>query len=408
MQPHEDLSLANRPFRGLIQMGCSIVVVLLITSICWGIWAAIAHRRLQAQIDAIVALHQPFRVDEVHSTPVPDDQNAAVLWKAAFAALAAKDTSPGLSGKTYADSAPLPATWFALEKQSISLNSNAVALASRAAKATEFDWGDKQFDPPTRFPFSEAHHMAIVLSDQLLYAHSVGDDSMSLEIASLMVKEAKAIDSSQVGLAQMVGTNIQALATARLMAIVPEIKIDSPADSHSASQAQVRELISALLDETGESEDWCQALEFERFRMEFFLQQKRDHLWALRAMADRSEARSLEDLSVDRLVLAAPSAVRAEEIMYSNYNGIAHRSRLAIMLGLKEGLRRSDVNDSLSSDVFEGGVGNWRYEYERRWNCVAGKRMAAIALAMKLYQIDHAGQRPASLTDIVPAYLKWV
>jgi hypothetical protein len=45
---------------------------------------------------------------------------------------------------------------------------------------------------------------------------------------------------------------------------------------------------------------------------------------------------------------------------------------------------------------------------QAQFRCTAERRLAAAALAVKLYEAEHAGRSPATLKDLVPAYLPQV
>jgi hypothetical protein len=104
----------------------------------------------------------------------------------------------------------------------------------------------------------------------------------------------------------------------------------------------------------------------------------------------------LKEYSLERLVRVAPTAFHADQIDHQHWHAILGEP-LAQALSTRFG--------PVDSAIFENELGSWRKNLDIIWDSVAGMRTVAIALAMRLYQIDHTGLRPASLSDLVPCYL---
>jgi len=50
-------------------------------------------------------------------------------------------------------------------------------------------------------------------------------------------------------------------------------------------------------------------------------------------------------------------------------------------------------------------MGTFLKSIEMQWKGVANRRAAAVALAIRLYRLDHPDQWPGSLAELVPTYL---
>ena len=114
----EDTSLAQRPLRGLRQTSLAFLIALTATALMWFGWAWIAHRRLAAQIDAIAALQQPFYEGDFAPVSLPDEENAALLWKRTYTALPDYNTSPTDSTLQFNPYPPYPPEWHRMEDMS--------------------------------------------------------------------------------------------------------------------------------------------------------------------------------------------------------------------------------------------------------------------------------------------------
>jgi len=270
-----------------------ILGVLIVTGVCWCIWAFIAHRRLQAQIDAIAASHEPFFEKDFAVAPLPDDRNAAVLWQRVFAACPTIGDSPSNSNLQYQDYPPFPPEWHQKENNSIVVNAKLLNLAHLAAAVNEVDWGEKSRLPFSLFPYSQSRTTANIIGDAILHAHLHGNDASAIERAVDIAKLANTEDKIGSLLARLVAVGIRALMTERLLVISPDLAIDNGPDPFApangiAGRYQVQALIRSLLDEAKESRARIMAVDCERMQNHLVFQDAKKQRWTLGA-PDRSD-----------------------------------------------------------------------------------------------------------------------
>jgi hypothetical protein len=403
--PAENMCLARHPFRGVVRCIFVIVGVLIFTAIVWCTWAVIAHRRLSAQIDAIAALHQPFRAEEFATSKLPDSENAAVAWQAVFAAVPSNDMAPANSNMEYPNYPPFPAAWHQMEDQSVVLNAQAFALAKQAAKATEFEWGkiSVHFNFGS-LPFSKSRQTANVLADAAVDAHFKGDDVRAIELSTEVLHEARVMAGAGPVIARLVGMGIQSLCLNRLLIITPDLLVQRDPQStlappqKAASREQLQLLMKMLLDEHGEQRGREAAIDYERLYADQMIDAQRTHLLLLRPMANLSEARVLNVRRIDRLAAECSDAVLSAEL----YRQHPAPMRGAVSSGFITGsVQKVPPSARLIDDAFGGSL--VRYQ-QMEWRQAAMRRMAAVALAIRLYRVDHE-QWPTTLSDLVPAYL---
>jgi hypothetical protein len=280
---------------------------------------------LQAQIAAIAALHQPFWESDFPMAHIPDEKNAAVLWKAAFAALPANDTCPSGSSVSFNDYPPVSPQWEQMEDQSIADNAKSFELAHRAAAIERVDWGDNVSSAFAHFQyFAVGWQTANILEDAILHAHLHANDALAVQRAVDVLQLGRAESSVGNLDARYVRIGIQARSSGPLLRISPDLIIQS----QSASQGQgvqggvqrkdVEALIHLLLDESDDARSRIAAIDRERMNEHQILQKQKTQRWTLGPMIDLSEARILAQRTVDRLATAAPSNGAAMAAYVSN------------------------------------------------------------------------------------------
>jgi hypothetical protein len=406
--PHaEPTPLALHPFKGLGQTVAALFLALLVTGICWCGWAYISHRRLAAEIAAIAALHQPFWESDYPTTNIPDAQNGAPLWRAVFAALSPNDPCPANNNFSFNGYPPFPPQWHQLEDQSIAANANMFVLVHRAA-AMEVDWGEAARSQASPFPyFSPSRGIANVLGDAILDAHLRGDDALAVQRARDLIQLGRADGGIKSLIGRLVALGIQALCNDRLMCITPDLVIENDPTNRAAqgasavSRAAVQSLIHTLLDESNDTQNRTEAIDWERTYAHQNFRALRKPLFALGPLIDLSEARTLIQRKVDRLAVAAPSESAATIIYQSNPTRPLGSGATGF------GQPKNPPGSSPRwAGVYEDPF-SWSFSryVHVEWIRSADCRCAAIALAIRLYRVDHQGDWPATLAELVPIYL---
>jgi hypothetical protein len=398
MTSTEDLSLARHPFRGLIRAGVAMTSVLVVVGILWCAWAEMAHRRLSAQIAAIAALHQPFCREEFITAKLPDDENAAVAWQAVFAAVPMNDMAPANSSLTYANYPPFPQAWHRMEDRSVVLNAQVFALARQAAKLQHADWGDAALNSSyfSSLPLGKFRQVANVLADAVIDAHFKRDDDAAIELATDLLQEGNTISQTLPLDARLTGIGINSVAMDRLFMIAPDLQLDGEPGTalKSVPPARVKKLIHLLLDEHGDRQTREHVIDYERLNLHETIQVQRANMHLLIPMTNLSEARLLDHSQIDRQAAGCANAVSAAAVYASHPRPPTPVLSSSIWGGPVQSARM--IEASLGGDLS-------RY-VEVEWRNVAGRRMAAVALAIRLYRGDH-GHWPATLLELVPAYL---
>jgi hypothetical protein len=358
---------------------------------------------LQAQIDAIAALHQPFVPTDFPVASMPISNNAAGLWQAAFNARAQNETCPSSSNFIFNDYPPFPLQWQQMEDQSIAQNAKLFDLAHRAA-GYQAEWGIAARSTFMKVPFNDARGTANILGDAVLHAHFNGNDALAIQRVNDLLALSGFIGCAGNLISRLVGIGIDHLCLQRLFTITPDLVIaGDPAnkmEQAGVDRKEVEALISRLLDEREEDRLRIDAVDSERMiadQQEFNLE--RNQVWTLGPLVDLSEARVLRERVVDRAAAQANSEAAVTAIYLA-----------APPLLNSPSPRIGNLSPPVPATsaewaaVFEIGSMTFQRYLDVEWGMKAGRRSAAIALAIRLYRLDH-GDWPANLASLVPAYL---
>lgn len=386
-------------------------------------WGHVAHQRLAAQIDAIRQRGEPLTLREMLPQPTPADEQTTRLYQEAV------DLSPfadvrfkGPDGRrlrrleNMAFDPMLSHASFrqghaAELKEILDLSAPALAKAHEAAgTGGRVLW---PVDPDTAAfmmplpPLGEYRPLAKIQRLSALAAHEAGDDAAALARVEDMLTLGDAFSRDKSWLiTHLVRVSIDSLAAATVEEIAPTLRVGQPG---GASPEQVRRLAERLLDDQELShglylafvgEQWFQYDILERLRdgrmslssinqmqgpPERTPAYQRPLLWLIEPMFALEEARVLEHMT--GLVQSArqqnyPAAKSLQPAIVIQTHPIRQISRLLSQILTPTLTRVFDLN----------------------YQCLAERRMAALALAIRLYELDK-GARPAQLDQLVPQYL---
>ncbi len=403
--------------------GC-LLVALIVLRVWWG-WEA--GRRLQAEIDKYIAAGEPvFIADfEAQLAEVPDDQNAAILIEEA-GSLAVFVTADGVDSEDYTYDHEKVAKDLDNVRKLMAANARSLALVREARSrplaawkhgldvqsraATGRSWGgyrqiSKMLRLATSFHYHNGNHAEVVeaIEDQIFLSEALQADPHL--IASLV---AWAIEGLAFGCVEWFGATL-----------VVDDKLDPSGDAVTpADRLQVEKLILDLLNEQTPRELAIRARHGSRAQNLDFLQAIDRFGWGAYAgrfmgptVADR--VRSL--LSRPIVVLDTLRAMRVESLAAEalkekdwpaarkHFPGDAAESwRPAEPPSL---LRR--VSRPLTETPFGSYSGSSPTGVRMFFQNLAKRRMTAVALAIRLYEVDK-GRRPDDLSELVPEYLATV
>jgi hypothetical protein len=411
--------------------GVTLAVALSAVRVAWG---REARRRLDLALAPVITPGEAVSAPGLTAMPVPADQNGAPVYRRAIDAIGVE--SPSSSSLRYNDYLPLPPRWHKLEDKSIATNGGMLAAVREARRFSRFDWGLNVPTPAFGFRpafWHRAHHLSNVLHDAALHAHVHGDDVQALERIRDLLQLARAIDAaptlpdahllSVYNISGGLLYNLQIIAPGLTLApedagasaesgTAPAVPASTQPTTRPATRGQVRALISELLDEREQAAGLRRAAVAER-AVQLDMGE-----WLARSAPLLRPMFQLDLVRVARgrnavVAATAESTWPAAKAVLSSEPMLRQTAQTNIWTAAAPGgfraLSRKDPVDYtrlLSTDVCNSPLLARVIEYDLRTR--AEKRMAATALAIRLYRADHADPFPPALETLVPKYLPQV
>jgi hypothetical protein len=392
--------------------GAVYVLILIVLRIWWG-WEA--ERRFSAAIEKHRAAGEPVLLEDFVRQPIADEENAAH-----FLGQAAKVLQLPQGIKQVSDIQAVSASdsHGQLVCRFLELNRETLRLIAAARDCPAADWKVRLRSPvvgvtlPHLGPARDLGRLAVIAAAA---RHDEGDDAGALEATEGTLTIAAAV-ADEALISHLVRIVLDDVACRVLEKITPTVQIrDDLARADglrgAASRGQVLRLATRLLDETEYRQSWIRCLQGERmFQM--------DTAEAILAGRLNPAAVFFPSFSVpwvyvvpfrpactlDTLFMFESSTRLAEAAGMANWPSAAAHARLPqpyAWVRVSPGPHCVDrVLHMLSSRLLPDYDSTMR----RSFRTLANRRMAATALAIRLYEVDH-GRRPASLNDLVPEYL---
>lgn len=391
----------------------------------------VAERKLNHQVAVYRAAGEPMSGAELarlDADTVADADNAALTLRAAAASV--DENSPAVRAfdeilhEYREDPVRPPLTEDEVKRMRDLLAANPAALAGASKAVTQpgVDW-KLNFSTPMVLSLlpdlNPQRRLAQVLGAAALVAHHDGNDAEALRRVREMLFISRAVDRQPTLVSHLVAIGISALATHHLTLIAPELTVSTDGSAEggagggrAATPEQVRELIAELLDDRPIHEGRKRALRGERVMQ-----------------LDAATALAYGKIPLDQLS-GSPSDGRTPEqrrraAKVSGYaiKPIALNDAL-IMIRYATGLVESGEADDLHAlraklprfpmEVKENHVmhlvasmllPSLDRAIEQDFRNLATRQTAATALAVRWYALEHDGQLPGRLEDLVPKYL---
>ncbi len=385
-----------------------IVIGVLISLILYGAgpginnWAKSNQRQLQSELDAIAARGEPITWAGLQPEPVPDDQNAALLYKQAF-------TYPIVSGedeetqrlqriaKEFKKDFWIRTSYREDVAEILRQAQPAIELCRRARPLSREDWGCDYSQPAVEMDFvqfKDVDFMSAVLSLSALEAHDDGDDEKALGYLLDNQRLSISLYSERFIIPYLLSCKCSYRTFSVLENIVPTLDITAG----SAGREQADIVLANLTDESVVSQALINALIGERcFLLDIADQIKRDEIFA--EEIEKPSTRLVRwVIAFNELILVRNATLNIEAFKFDTCP--------SAIKALPEPV--PEYTDPIRSRIYFLAIGlqydSMDQTCEFHFRNIAERRMAATALAMRMYEVDH-GARPESLEQLVPDYL---
>ena len=405
----------RRPIPLWVKVSAALVVVFVILPGGYLWWVAhSAERALQAKIAEIRAAGEPIDLEDFDPTPVPDDQNAY---------LAFVDAAAGVSIERGEEDEDDPliypyqvAGMLDRAKEIIEANAGPLELARHARTLPRVDTGMRMRSPAITLLLRDLaafKQLGKLLCATAAYRHHAGDGREAVETLRDVVRLARVFDGRPTVIDHLVSLSIDRLGVDTVEQIAPRLGVGSkPAGTPAAAgtRRQVSLLIEELLDEAEIQEGLLRAFLSERALLldtALCLIDGKLHCSQIfggpsgpaEAVREflakpgwrRDLPQLLDGMTVYVDAARSPNWPEATSKMY--------------VFDEEESLSRSGPFGQLSLvEILMPSLGR---VFALHFRAVALRRMAAVALAIRLYEVDH-GRRPETLEELVPNYLPTV
>jgi hypothetical protein len=268
-------------------------------------------------------------------------------------------------------------------------NAKAFALARHAANCPQLDWGPSLHTGTKSVdlnPLRIFYMLNNLLYDVAANSHLHGDDAQAIEFVRESFRISAATYDCPYIVGQVMADDSELMPLAELFYIAPDLLIQpnatATASVHPASRHSVVALIKILLDEQAHVPQGQAAVVGSRTAS--FVQQSQwiSRTTVLRPLLQIDATHDLDRSNEELAAMSKQSYPAASAAMFPHISNI--------------------VSDT--SSVFYDGTA---LLLKDRWRNIAGCRVAAVVLAIRLYRQDY-NQWPPNLDVLVPNYLSQI
>jgi hypothetical protein len=342
-------------------------------------WAWKAEQRMTAEVARLRASGERVPIEDFQHPAVADADNAAMSLKTA----AALTKQNAVAGKSVPSRAP-------------------ARLARFQSKA---DWGVTIQSPVSTVllpGLSSQRQLTNELAINVAYEHAVQHDAEAIEILRDMLSQANRLhQDSPFLVSDLVGIGITRKTCETIRAIAHDLEVlkDEKATTQPtglASRQQVRMLIDDLLDDRAYRAGFQRAMQGERlFQYDTAMNASGFPAMGLPNVGPWRPMYVLDAIRGMRHITQVQAAGAVADFQTSKAR---MPSQFKFMPGQSAASFITHFFSSLTTPALDRVV-------QLQFTGLAERRVAALRLAIRLYQIDHDNQYPSRLEELVPRYI---
>jgi hypothetical protein len=406
----------RRAFRWAMSAPLIWLLMLLAVRLVWGY---IADHRLQAEIDRIRAAGEPLFAEDFPPPPdIPDEANAAVLYKQAAEAMV-RVNGTTISFEDFVSDLRFASAYPEDARVVVKANAMALALLRQGRDLNAVNWGVRFSSPilETDTPdLAVQRQLAVMGVSSAIALCQDGDQSEAIETLRDVLTFACRLGDNQTtfvstwGLSAGLGISVSwGIETVSPALQTRESSFGSSSLLNPVEKQQVMDLISQLLDEEPARRNLRFAILTERAAgldgFDQFLFSGR-----LKRAATGIPARSYRGIEATPIVLRPSFELDSARFLRQSTTLLesSRASNFGKAREISAPFRIARPCNYLEStarlvSAFVARPSDWILAVHFRG--LAHQRMAALALAIRLYELDH-GRRPEELVALVPNYLE--
>jgi hypothetical protein len=409
-----DTNQPRRPLRkGRLILLILLALVLLLV-LGHHLWTNHQRSRLMAAIQQYREAGEPVLPEDFAPPATEDPDNPVREWRAAAAAL--KPLDPKLQHRADWRSLSVPLTE-AEDNFLVQLLDGQQEALSHAETASRMsgrpDWS-VHFVSPTleaMLPnLGPERALANMLKWAALHAHYHADDALAVDRLLQIMALGRAMQHRPALVGHLVAIGIEALACDTACTIGPELRVGSPTgvSTRPARPQQVRKLIAELLDDHPLREGQILAFRTERMmELDMAMQMASGNVTPVTPPSNRNANGSTGKQGVIGALLS-PQFYGDARFMLDYTSGVlkaaqapdfpTSRTRMSALPDVSRKRGLSHLMISILVPAFDRAI-------EQDFRILTDSRLTALSLACRMYAIDHGGDFPTMLDDLVPDYL---
>jgi hypothetical protein len=392
-------------------LGVVVLVLALFVGHWW--WSNRAGQALVAQMAEYARRGEPARTEDFQEQNIADGQNIAIDLRAAAKAITTTDDEQKKLLGLFDHRLPLSTRESEAMAKLVGSNNAVSEHIKQTRGKTGIQWGYHLQSPliSTLLPdLNDQKLLADFLACAALHAHHRGDHEAAIGHVEDLLLVARATQRQPFLVGNLMSVTVRAMACQVLREMAPDLALAGASGASTprpADRERVRAIITSLLDDTALRETFHRALLMERLgQADFSMAMGKGNPDLTRQMTGANAGPEQALLASVARVLK-PMAFEDGLMMVRHTTAIANATRAANLpaaraaippfpLKVKRSLFHLAAN--LLMPAFDRAV-------ERHYAAIAEGRMTAVTLAIRLYAIDHDGNRPKTLQDLVPNYL---
>ena len=371
-------------------------------------WSRRADRGLNALLDELRRNGQPVEAADLNRPPVDPEDDAAIELMTAARLIDTKSAT-WEQYRRGEMSRPLGPEERAMVAELVRANKPALAKVRAARGKRDADWKIR-FQAPlisTLLPhLNEQRNVAELCRLAALEARLNGDDAAAVEHLRDIQVVGNAIDRQPFYVGHLVAVGIHAMGAHELGEFAPALKIKTGADAPgAATPQQVRLAIAELLDDRALEQGIRQGICGERVSLLDTARLIADRKIDINAVAGAGKPPGgMGAPPLPRPMVLTDARIMAQYItdVYNAYDGASdYQAYVKAAPGMPAEVTQNPKLHILAALLLPASD---RF-IQQQFRILTERRLAATALALRLYAADHGGNYPRALDELVPKYL---
>lgn len=367
-----------------------------------------ARKALNADLDALHQKGEPVRPEHLARPSVPDAQNAVLDLRAAAKSIDRESKAL----RAYDDiEGPIPIPLAPQQADVIRAwvkeSAPALKLIKSAMAKGKVDWQNKYSTPMIKVllpNLADMRMLANLLHPAALLAHDEGDDIAALEHVRELLFLSRGAGDEPFLVSHLVEIGISAMAFQVCQEISPTLQLGK----EPAMRDQLRRTIAELLDETDLRAHMRRAIQGERMvPADTALavasgKMTAAELTAMLGLGGGARGPMPKPADLTSIALADSCIILVE---MARVVDAASAADLPTALAKMKPWPPAERMDPKKHFFIAMMLPSLQKSFEHHYSVLAQRRLAATALAIRWYAMDHDDQFPKTLQDLVPAYL---